>query len=126
MAEKTIVLRRFLMITRSATGSCAPAITSDPAPHWHGYVAAHRADLDSRTTRRPDAVLTTPNQVADWLEQEIRALVSAPPESDWSDSRAAWTELATDGESLASGAGDTYIIADVITAPGCDCQARAA
>lgn len=83
--------------------------------HWHAYVEHTSLDSASpraeRLERAPEEVLTTPTEVAAWLEVNLRSATKpeetgkkrAKDERDFSDSHRVHVSLASRGESIYTG-----------------------
>ncbi|MCP2169249.1 hypothetical protein [Goodfellowiella coeruleoviolacea] len=101
--------------------------------HWHGYVEHTSLDAapsrQERLERTPEEVLSTPEEVAAWLEVNLRG-ATAPPGTegkkgakdlrDFSDSRQVHLSLASRGESIYTGVRGMFTLAvEAVTATEC-------
>ncbi|MBB5956512.1 hypothetical protein FHS29_003098 [Saccharothrix tamanrassetensis] len=83
--------------------------------HWHAYVEHtsldHASPRQERLERTPEEVLTTPAEVAAWLEVNLRSATKpeeagkkrTKDERDFSDSNRVHASLASAGESIYTG-----------------------
>lgn len=115
------------MTTPTLTLTAAETGRDKTGMHWHGHVLPERSErvqtAAEREERRPDAVLSSAREVADWVELELRRLLADATErpgrrssgevsEDWSDSRTVWVEQARNG--LRTGAAGMSVVVDPV------------
>jgi hypothetical protein len=112
--------------------------------HWHAYVEqrplSSAGDREERLRQPPAELLTTPTEVATWLDVSLRAAIALPGESkggkgtgkgkdgakeptdtrDFSDSFRVHESLASHGESIYTGVrGDITFLVEAVTDTEC-------
>lgn len=97
--------------------------------HWHGYVEEVPLGKAKKAAERresaPHEVMTTPQEVAAWVESTVKAAASSLEDTDFKDSLQVWTSLASHAESITTGVADEITVtADALTAQECDCLSR--
>lgn len=119
--------------TRSDAPLRAKTITSDEPVsdvwqrlpvHWHGYVDAvaftRSIPAHERAADVPDQVMRSPDEVALWIEHQVRTTGGVGHDVDFADSASVWRSVACRADTIVTGVGAELTITAAVV-PGSDC-----